>query len=177
VCGNLRLLLRDCCRSDASDGQMSALLLHWLVSASPLYTETHSAKQSSIPLEDAFLHSAAGRIRTIEKSNDLIGNQTYDLPACSIVPHPTTLPLAPLILVCRISKDVLHWIIRHSFGKGPVNLGWSWLLDWIGIIIYWYIYRKTPFCMCRYKCWLQQNSPTFARYNNSTVCRVHYWNE
>jgi hypothetical protein len=29
-------------------------------------------------------HSAAGRIRSVEKSNDLIGNQTRDLPACSI---------------------------------------------------------------------------------------------
>jgi hypothetical protein len=29
-----------------------------------------------------------------EKSNDLIGNQTHDLPACSIVPQPTTLPRA-----------------------------------------------------------------------------------
>jgi hypothetical protein len=26
-------------------------------------------------------HSAAGRIRSIEKSNDLVGNRTYDLPA------------------------------------------------------------------------------------------------
>jgi hypothetical protein len=41
-------------------------------------------------------HSAAGRIRSTEKeSNDLIGNQTRDLPACSIVPRPTTLPRAP----------------------------------------------------------------------------------
>jgi hypothetical protein len=31
-------------------------------------------------------HSAAGRIRSTEKSNDLIENQTRDLPACSIVP-------------------------------------------------------------------------------------------
>jgi hypothetical protein len=36
-------------------------------------------------------HSAAGRIRSIEKSNDLIGNRAPDL-ACSIVPQPTTLP-------------------------------------------------------------------------------------
>jgi hypothetical protein len=27
----------------------------------------------------------AGRIRAIEKSNDLIGNQTHDLPACVVV--------------------------------------------------------------------------------------------
>jgi hypothetical protein len=38
-------------------------------------------------------YSAAGRIRSIEKTNDLVGNQTHDLPACSIVPQLTTLPL------------------------------------------------------------------------------------
>jgi hypothetical protein len=37
-------------------------------------------------------HSAAGRIRSIEKSNDHIGNRTRYLPACRIVPQPTTLP-------------------------------------------------------------------------------------
>jgi hypothetical protein len=40
-------------------------------------------------------HCAAGRIRSIEKSIDLIGNETSDLLACSIVPQPTTLPCAP----------------------------------------------------------------------------------
>jgi hypothetical protein len=30
--------------------------------------------------------SAAGSIRAIKKFNDLIGNQTCDIPACSIVP-------------------------------------------------------------------------------------------
>jgi hypothetical protein len=29
-------------------------------------------------------------IRSIENSNDLIGNRNRDLPACSIVPPPTT---------------------------------------------------------------------------------------
>jgi hypothetical protein len=28
----------------------------------------------------------------MEKSNDLIGNRIRDLPVCSIVPQPTTLP-------------------------------------------------------------------------------------
>jgi hypothetical protein len=37
-------------------------------------------------------HSAAGRIRSIEESNDLIGKRTRDLPVCSIVPQPTMLP-------------------------------------------------------------------------------------
>jgi hypothetical protein len=40
-------------------------------------------------------HSAAGRVRSTEKANDLIGNRTHDFPACSIVPEPTTLPRAP----------------------------------------------------------------------------------
>jgi hypothetical protein len=30
----------------------------------------------------------------------LIGNETRDLPACSVVPEPTTLLRAPDILVC-----------------------------------------------------------------------------
>jgi hypothetical protein len=30
-----------------------------------------------------------------EKSNDIIGNPTRDLPACSIVPQPTMLPRDP----------------------------------------------------------------------------------
>jgi hypothetical protein len=41
-------------------------------------------------------HSAAGRIRSIEKSNYLNGNRIRDLPACSMVPQPTTPPRAPL---------------------------------------------------------------------------------
>jgi hypothetical protein len=42
-------------------------------------------------------HRAAGGIRQINKSNDLIGNRTRDLPACSVVPQLTTLPSAPQI--------------------------------------------------------------------------------
>jgi hypothetical protein len=40
-------------------------------------------------------HSAAGRIRSNEKFNDLIGNRTRDLPACTIMRQPTTLPRSP----------------------------------------------------------------------------------
>jgi hypothetical protein len=35
-------------------------------------------------------HSTAGWIRPIDKSNELIGNRTRDLPTCSIVSQPTT---------------------------------------------------------------------------------------
>jgi hypothetical protein len=39
-------------------------------------------------------HIPAGRIRSIEESYDLIGIRTRDLPACNLVPQPTTLPRA-----------------------------------------------------------------------------------
>jgi hypothetical protein len=37
----------------------------------------------------------AGRVRSIEKSNDLVEIRTHDLLACNIVPQLTTLPHAP----------------------------------------------------------------------------------
>jgi hypothetical protein len=40
-------------------------------------------------------HSAAGRIRSIEKSSDLIGEWNPRLLACSVVPQPTTQTGAP----------------------------------------------------------------------------------
>jgi hypothetical protein len=39
----------------------------------------------------------AGRIRSIEISNDLIGSRTCNLLACSIVSEQTTLRLAPSV--------------------------------------------------------------------------------
>jgi hypothetical protein len=54
-------------------------------------------------------HSAAGRIRLIEKkSNDLIGIRTRDLPPCSIVPQPTTLPSAPFCVTCPVHRADFH---------------------------------------------------------------------
>jgi hypothetical protein len=53
-------------------------------------------------------HSAAGRIRPIEKSSDLIGNRTRDLPNCSVVPQPTTLPHAPDTL--HISRNQVSYL-------------------------------------------------------------------
>jgi hypothetical protein len=40
---------------------------------------------------------AARRIRSIEKSNYLIGNRNRDLPACSIILKPATLPYVPIL--------------------------------------------------------------------------------
>jgi hypothetical protein len=49
----------------------------------------------SVKAESAQGHSAAGRMGQIEKSVDLIENRTLDLPACIIVPRPTTLTPFP----------------------------------------------------------------------------------
>jgi hypothetical protein len=43
---------------------------------------------------------------SIEKSIDLIGIRTRDLPACSIVPQPTMLPRAPQLHVV-VAKQVV----------------------------------------------------------------------
>jgi hypothetical protein len=61
------------------------------------------------------VHIAAGRIRSIEKSNDIIGNQTRDLPACSIVPQPTALPLALLrLLIGTLMEMALIPVMFHA---------------------------------------------------------------
>jgi hypothetical protein len=53
-------------------------------------TGTHFCWRLSL----AHSHSAIRKIKSIEKSNDLIGNWTHKLSASSIVPQPTTLPRA-----------------------------------------------------------------------------------
>jgi hypothetical protein len=57
--------------------------------------------------------STAGRIRSIEKSNDLSGNKTRDLPACSIVPQPTTPALLYrsifCLFYCNLSRVCLYY--------------------------------------------------------------------
>jgi hypothetical protein len=58
-------------------------------------------------------HSATGRTTLIEKSNNLIGNRTRDLPACSIVPQPTT----PL----RVPR--VRWIISQMLGSDNKEYG------------------------------------------------------
>jgi hypothetical protein len=55
---------------------------------------THSCQRLSQPQG----HSAAGRMRSIEKISDLTGNRTCNLPACSIVPQSTALPRSRIII-------------------------------------------------------------------------------
>jgi hypothetical protein len=67
---------------------------------------THFCQRPSRPQG----HSKAGRVRLIEKSNDLIGIRTRYLPACSIVLQPTTLPRAPILKLILGKQDGLVWI-------------------------------------------------------------------
>jgi hypothetical protein len=65
-------------------------------------------------------HSTAARIRSIEKSSDLIGNRTRGIPSCNIVPQPTTPPfrkhnvIQPLNTMLNVSV---------SCGGGRVGIG------------------------------------------------------
>jgi hypothetical protein len=66
--------------------------MHWLLFTPRKSPHTHICQRLSQPS-----HSATRRIRSIEKSNDLLGNQNHDLLACSIVPQPIILLHAPQI--------------------------------------------------------------------------------
>jgi hypothetical protein len=57
-------------------------------------------------------HNAAERIRSVEKFNDFIGNRSRDLPACSIVPQPTTLPRAPNVVVTLRGDRLCGLVVR-----------------------------------------------------------------
>jgi hypothetical protein len=53
-------------------------------------------------------HSAVRRSRLIEKFNDLNGNWTHNLPACSIVSQASTLPCNPH----QKCSTLLYWVLR-----------------------------------------------------------------
>jgi hypothetical protein len=55
--------------------------------------------------------SVAGRIKSIEKSKDLIGNQTRDFPACGIVPQPTTTPCPILSMATLILHNCSNFLV------------------------------------------------------------------
>jgi hypothetical protein len=54
----------------------------------------------------------AGRIRSIEKSNDLIGIRTRDLPACSVVPQPTTYQISHETIILKNRKE--FYLIEYN---------------------------------------------------------------
>jgi hypothetical protein len=58
--------------------------------------------------------SGPGRIGSIKKSSDLIGNGSRGLPACNIMPRPTTLQRAPTISVLR-ATTLQHFHICAAY--------------------------------------------------------------
>jgi hypothetical protein len=58
-----------------------------------------------------YLTSRREHILKVEKSSDLIGNRTRDLPASSIMPQPTTLPRAS---ICRVIQNLYSYRRNYS---------------------------------------------------------------
>jgi hypothetical protein len=53
---------------------------------------------NSVRLSRSQGHSAAGRIMSIEKSNNIIRNRTRDLQACSVVPQRVIIKKGPVTI-------------------------------------------------------------------------------
>jgi hypothetical protein len=66
-------------------------------------------------------HRAIVRLEEIgqlKKPNDFVGKGTSELPACSIVPQPTTLPCAPtqnclLNTIMARGNNHIQWLLIH----------------------------------------------------------------
>ena len=58
----------------------------------------------------------------MKNSNDIIGNRTRDLPACSAVPQPTAPPRAPIFvsLLHKFKRVDFVWLL-HFMGKCYVS--------------------------------------------------------
>jgi hypothetical protein len=82
-------------------------------------------------------HSAAGGIRSIEKIH-LVGTWTRELPACSIVPQPTTLPRAPAYLreIWKYELQVTAVEVVEKMWQNEVGTGHA-------VRVYEYLRRQT----------------------------------
>jgi hypothetical protein len=58
--------------------------------------------------------SLDGSIRSTEKFCDLTWDQIHNLPACSIVPQPTTLP-HDILQIKLVTKRILSFSCEHCF--------------------------------------------------------------
>jgi hypothetical protein len=73
-------------------------------------------------------HNAGGMIRSIEKSTEFLGNRTHDLPACGVVPQPTTLPRAlssALMLFSHLRLPIYSGLFLYDF---PTKTLYAFLL-------------------------------------------------
>jgi hypothetical protein len=71
-------------RQSAHESGKVVSTTHWLPLPPGNIPGTHFCWRLSRPLG----HSATGRIMSMKKSSDTIGNQTRDLPVCSAMPQP-----------------------------------------------------------------------------------------
>jgi len=67
-------------------------------------------------------HSAAGRIMSMKNSNDIIGNRTRNLPACSTVPQPTAPPLAPITKKVKSLNQIKCYTLSEQKLLGTLRL-------------------------------------------------------
>jgi hypothetical protein len=67
-------------------------------------------------------HSAAGRIRSNEKSNNLIWIRNRDLPSCNIVPQSTTLPRDPQNRMKTLVRNDQHPTVISQNHETLTNL-------------------------------------------------------
>jgi hypothetical protein len=88
-----------------TDGGDVVNLMHRPPFTSRKIPGTHFCQRLSRPQG----HTAAGRIRSTERSSDLIGNRNRDLPACSIVPQPSMLPRSAIMTTrFYVTNNHLH---------------------------------------------------------------------
>jgi len=65
----------------------------------------------------------AGRIKSIKKPNDTIGNRPRDIPACNAVPQPTA---PPRVLI--VGAECYCWAWLHSLTH-TYSIGFPWSRD------------------------------------------------
>jgi hypothetical protein len=75
----------------------------------------------------------------LKKSNNLIGNRNRDLPACSIVPRPTTLLHAPKVFArkperkLQLRRHSRKW--KNNIKMDIKEIGWE-AMEWIHLAQY-----------------------------------------
>jgi hypothetical protein len=85
---------------------------------------------------------------SLKNSDDIIGNRTHDLPACSVVPQPTAPPRDPFIRQCILYVQMNTYMFRYKLGYIQALLQFS---IWHGIL------------------W-NSTLETFAIFNSASVC-------
>jgi hypothetical protein len=94
-----------------TDGGEVVSLTRW-----PLFTPRKIPGTRLLELSRPQGHSAAGRIKLIDKSKNLIANRTHDFLACSTVPQPTMLMggISQFLAKCQDNTTTFFTPLPHS---------------------------------------------------------------